>query len=187
MQYHTKNEGVHILCIQETHESGSEFYVTDDGYLAILSGGTDAREHAGVGFILSPSTRRCLIGFRQATSRWASLKMTVPGGKTYVVSAYCPRSGYSLGDRQQFYSELGIYIRKLTCNGPKLVVGDFNAKLYRRFPTEHDIIGPQVYPSASRIDNVQLNRHLLYELCVAHSMVISNTFFEQPPEKQVTC
>ena len=140
-QCHMETKGVRTLCIQETHKGGSEFDVTIDRYLVTLSGRMDERENAGFGVILSPSARRCLIGFKQTTWRWESWKMRVPGGEICVVSAYCPHSGYPLGDHQHFYTEIGNYIGKLFRNGQKLVFGDFNAKLYRQFPTEHDVIG----------------------------------------------
>ena len=42
-----------LLCIQETHTQENDHYITDNGYLVILSGTSDDK-HAGVGFIVSP-------------------------------------------------------------------------------------------------------------------------------------
>lgn len=188
IQHYMEEQNIHIVSLQETHRSGSEFYVTISGYLVIFSGNDGgSKENAGVGFIVSPRVRRSVVAFNQATSRWANLKMRVPGGKVCIVSAYSPHSGYSYNERQHFYTELGNFVDKLSSNGPKLVYGDFNAKLFRQLPTETDVIGLYVHPSANSEMSPELNRYLLHEFCVARSMVISNTFFNEPPERRVTC
>ena len=47
---------IDILCIQETHKSGSDYVTLDDGSLLILSGkpDIDSREYVGIKFIISP-------------------------------------------------------------------------------------------------------------------------------------
>ena len=70
-----------IMCLQETHVSGSPYYVSD-GFLVVLSGGTDGqREYAGVGFLVSPSVRSAVIGFTQHSNRMVSLKLRVRAGR----------------------------------------------------------------------------------------------------------
>ena len=55
LQRMMRSLNIHILCIQETHKPLSGYYITDEGYLVILSGCADeGREYAGVGFIISP-------------------------------------------------------------------------------------------------------------------------------------
>ena len=57
------NNSVDILAIQETRKLKSDSYVTEDGYLVYLSGsGTDDKEWAGVGLIISPEMRKYIIG-----------------------------------------------------------------------------------------------------------------------------
>ena len=78
--------GVGLLSLQETHRSQSEYLITEEGFLLILSGSAnDDREHAGVGFLVSPRLRKHVIGFRQATSRMASIKLRVVGGKVPII------------------------------------------------------------------------------------------------------
>ena len=93
--------GIDILCIQETHKSGSSYEITDDGFLLILSGAPSEEEveTAGVGFLIAPHIRRSVIGFRQETSRMACTKLRVKGGKIVIWSIYAPHNGKSLATR----------------------------------------------------------------------------------------
>ena len=177
-----------VLCLQETHQLKSDYYVSDEGYLVILSGSAAGiRERAGVGFIVAPGWRRSVVGFCQATARMASLKLRVSGGKAVLVSAYVPHSGYNFAERQSFYHDLSEFAAKLSSHGPKIIFGDFNARLYRRMPGEEHIIGPNVFNNAEAIVKDDMNRHLLIELCTSLDTVVANTFFETPDTEQVTC
>ena len=80
-----------ILSIQETHKNDSQYFETDGGFLVILSGEDGQQHHSsGVGFIIAPWLRKSVIGFCQASSRIASLKLRVQGGKAVLFSAYAP-------------------------------------------------------------------------------------------------
>ena len=127
------------------------------------------------------------MGFCQATARMASLKLRVSGGKAVLVSAYAPHSGYNFAERQSFYHDLSEFAAKLSSHGPKIIFGDFNARLYRRMPGEEHIIGPNVFNNAEAIVKDDMNRHLLIELCTSLDTVVANTFFETPDTEQVTC
>ena len=62
--------GIDVLAIQETHRGYSEHFVTDSGYFYLLSGhDQEEREYAGVGFIVAPACRKCIIGFCAASNR----------------------------------------------------------------------------------------------------------------------
>ena len=70
LQVFMAKHDVSILCLQETHKSLSDYYVTHDGFLAILSGtSSDRREFAGVGFLIAPWARQSIVSFCQASSR----------------------------------------------------------------------------------------------------------------------
>ena len=38
LQRYMHQRGIHILCLQETHKTKSDYYTTEEGYLVILSG-----------------------------------------------------------------------------------------------------------------------------------------------------
>ena len=55
--------GIHILCLQERNWAGADSFVIDGHYFVILSRGIiGVRDHAGVGFLISPEMRCYLIG-----------------------------------------------------------------------------------------------------------------------------
>ena len=62
-----------------------------------------------------------------------------------LFSAYASHSGYAYPDRQSFYHDLGDFVNNVSAHGPKFILGDFNARLYRRLPGEEDFIGPHLF------------------------------------------
>ena len=71
-----KNNSIDIQCIQETRKPNSDYYITDNGYLVITSGGSNlVKEWAGVGFIVAPWIRPHIQGFCQLSNRVASIKI----------------------------------------------------------------------------------------------------------------
>ena len=63
----------------------------------------------------------------------------------------------------------------------------FNARLHRRFPREERIIGDHVFGNPEAESNPAANRALLVDLCISQKLLVGNTFFEKPPEQQITC
>ena len=92
--------------------------------------------------------RRSVIGFLQASPRYASLKLRVSGGKIVITSAYSPHSGKPYSERQAFYDELAAHIAKQSFHGFQLIMGDFNERLHRTFPGEEEIMVPFVFGNA---------------------------------------
>ena len=86
----------------------NDYYITDDGFLVVLSGkATDKKDYAGVGYLISPMVRSSIIGFCQAHERYAALKLRSTGGKIAIITAYAPHAGYSLDKRLDFFHRLG--------------------------------------------------------------------------------
>ena len=118
-----RRRNISVLSIQETRVSKSPYYVTEDGFLVILSGAsTEAREFAGVGFIIAPWLRRSVIGFLQQSNRLACLKLRVRLGRIALISAHPPHGGYPFGTRQTFYEQLGEMYQRSSVNGIKLIL-----------------------------------------------------------------
>ena len=69
---------IHILCMQETRRSLSDYFMTDSNVIVGLSGGNVTPEWAGIGFIISPRIWQSVIGFAQSSSKYATLKMECP-------------------------------------------------------------------------------------------------------------
>ena len=185
LQVHMINRKVGIMCLQETHWTDSAYFVTDAGFLLITSGQED-EAYAGVGFLVAPHCRRSVVSFCQFSGRQASLKMRVLGGKMVVCSLYAPHQGKPFEERLHFYQSSSEWIGKLSRHGPLLVLGDFNARLHTRFATEEHRLGEYIFGYTSAEPHPESNRQLLLELCEALDLVVGNTFFAQPPSRQVT-
>jgi len=178
---------VDIFCVQETRKTGSDYYVTDDGFLVVLSGGSDGgREWAGVGFIVAPRLKKHIEGFCQVSSRVASLKVRCSGGRFGVLSAYAPHNLKNLNEKWAFYEELGDHLQRLSVNGDKYILGDFNARIGCCRPGEEDVIGRHCcgLEAAHRVEVP--NRDLFMDFCWSRQLCVANTYFHAPTERLAT-
>ena len=66
-------------------------------------------------------------------------------------------------------------------------MGDFNAKLFNRFPGEEDVLGERILQSPQRRHLPLTNRELLIETCRGLRALVANTFFELDDEHLITC
>ena len=185
LQNHMFHNHIGVLCLQETHRTVSEHYITDNGFLVILSGEEDGC-FAGVGFIVAPHCRRCVVSFCPESCRQASLKLRVPGGKMVICSLYAPHSGKPFDERQTFFQATAEWMNSLSRHGPLLALGDFNARLHKRHAGESHLIGPHIFGNKNAYFNAESNRSLLLEMREALGLFVANTGFDLPVEKQVT-
>ena len=178
-----------ILCLQETWKSDAQYYCTDDQFLVILSGavatGVPTR-CSGVGFIISPTARGLLRGFLQFSDRLAYIKLFNGTGVTGIFSAYAPHNLRPLPERAQFYSDLGTLYDKCSVDGPKVIFGDYNARLGQCKPGEEGTIGPFGFGAEARHSVDMPNRDLLLEFCFGFDLTIANTFSDTTDDKKVT-
>ena len=154
-------------------------------FLVLLSGEEDGC-FAGVGFIVAPHCRRCVVSFCAESCRQASLKLRVPGGKMVICSLYAPHSGKPFDERQTFFQATAEWMNSLSRHGPLLALGDFNARLHKMHAGESHLIGPHIFGNKNAYFNAESNRSLLLEMCEALGLFVANTGFDLPVEKQVT-
>ena len=137
-------KGLDVLCLQETYISGADSYLTEEGFLIILSGGPQgAREYAGVGFLVAPAARQHIITFKEHTNRIASLKIRVSGGQLCLISAYAPHGGLDFALRWSFFDVLSDFVRDSHCHGPTM--GDLNSRIHRQCFGEEFVIGKYAF------------------------------------------
>lgn len=188
LEIYIQKYSIDILCLQKTHRSKLDYYLTDNGFLIILSGSaTGDSEFAGVGYMVSPWMRRHVVSFCQFSPRMASLKIRIQGGKMVVVSAYAPHSKYLLSKRQPFYQQLAEFVHSLSAHVPKLIYGDMNSRLYQRQPGEEEYFGPYIFSNGDIEIKADSNRNLLLELCSNLKMMVMNSFFPALTANLVTC
>ena len=179
---------ISILCMQETQCKGLHHFM-QNGFLIILSGVAEescGRANAGVGFIVAPWAIGSIIGFTLFSDRLSMLRVRVSGGNLNLITAYAPHSGHKLALRQSFFHHMQQIWRPLSAHTATIAMGDWNAKLYRRFCGEEDIIGKYVFESPVPKHVSITNRELLVEACVAIGACVANTHFLKPSEQLVT-
>ena len=180
-------KGLDVLCLQELYRSCADSYLTEEGFLVILSGGPEgAREDAGVGFLVAPAARPYIITFKERTNRMASLKIRVTGGQLCLISAYAPHGGLDFALRWSFFDVLSDFNRDCHCYGSTIVLGDLNSRIHRQCPGEESVIGRYAFGNDQAELDPLSNRSLLLELCNQHSFLVANTFFEKPLDNLVT-
>ena len=178
---------IDIVCMQEVRRSTSEHYFTEEGFKIILSGGSGSGpEWAGVGFVVSPRLANHIAGFCQVSSRLAYIKLKIAGGTAVMFNAYAPHNLKLIEDRFEFYEQLSTHFEKVSTNGPKIILGDFNARIGSKRLGEDEVVGDFGF-GREAVHKVEVpNRDLLLEFCLSHQMVVSNTFFDKPLENKVT-
>ena len=140
LQEHMLNMQLDVLCLTEVRKPGAESYATEEGFYFILFGGVvGERDYAGVGFLIAPYARQCMIGFAEHFDRLVTLRMRVVGGQFGVIVAYAPHNGLEYVFRQSFYSELTEIYDKFKCYGLKDIMGDLNAQRHYHQPGEEKI------------------------------------------------
>ena len=193
---HMSNYNISTMCIQESHISGAP-YLHQNGYLIVLSDShCEGREYAVVGFIVAPRVIGSVKSFHQYSNRLTSLVIRVHGGYIQLITAYAPHGGHALDARIEFHDELVRFCGSKKVHGPTFVLGDFNARLARcslsdRLDRDKCVIGPAVFTNgfhgtSRRHSRCVINAELLAQTCHALDMLVSNTFFNRPAERQVT-
>ena len=168
---------ISILCMQETQCKGLHHFM-QNGFLIILSGVAEescGRANAGVGFIVAPWAIGSIIGFTLFSDRLSMLRVRVSGGNLNLITAYALHNGHKLALRQSFFHHMQQIWRPLSAHTATIAMGDWNAKLYRRFCGEEDIIGKYVFESPVPKHVSITNRELLVEACVAIGACVANT------------
>ena len=102
----------------------------------------DAVEHAGVGIVLSPHAVKYLISIQPVSGSNMRMSLKMRAGTLDVISTYVPQACHSNPElANQHYHELQTFIEDRYTFSPKLMCGDFNARLVKALPHETSAIG----------------------------------------------
>ena len=78
--------------------------------------------------------------------------------------------------RQAYFHKLANFWSSFSCNGPKIIAGDLNSRLYVRMANEHSIIEPHIIEKKRKHLDADMNRFYLVQLCMEFDLQIANTF-----------
>ena len=97
-----------------------------------------------------------------------------------------PHNLKPLPERVQFYDNLEDAVAQVSSNGPKLILGDLNARIGQKRPGEESILGDFRF-GREATHRVELpNRDLLLELCCNLGYIVANSLLPNPAQNQVT-
>ena len=85
-----------------------------------------------------------------------------------------------------FFSDLSAAYSRVSFHGPKIFMGDLNARIAYAQSGEAYIIGEFTFGSEHNANDPLSNRNLLVQLCFEQELRISNSFCNQPIEQRVS-
>ena len=151
-----------------------------------------AIEHAGVGVVLSPRAIKYMVYVQPVSDRTIRVSVNMQAGKLDVISTYVPQACHVNPNlANQHYEELQSLLDDRYNHSPKLICGDFNARIIKALPHESCAAGPYTLGTENYdLDYLSpaqfANRSRMLEFCVANGFVASNTFFQKSDEQLVT-
>ena len=103
-----------------------------------------------------------------------------------LITAYAPCGTYDFASRRSFFDALSDFLKCAKCHGPRVLLGDFNARMHYQRAGENTVIRPYIFGNPDAADDPQSNRSMLFELCTEFSSVLANTWFEPGADGVVT-
>lgn len=183
-----RTHGIHILGMQETRSKNTTQYVVDNyTFMTVSTVTSNQPEYAGVGFVLSPMARDALVRTTFTSSRIACLSVLIKGGELNILNTYVPQNARPEDERRDHFDQLQRATSQIARKGPFIVLGDFNSRFQGKLHGEEDVLGPYIFGKGwTAVGEDADNRFLLVDFCRANEMLVANTWFQQPPAKQVT-
>jgi hypothetical protein len=200
--------------LQEVRHAGSGSHTFDNGYHFIWSGKPPDKERPhehGVGVLLSPDTAKLL---RASTAGSAALDDRTlvlrfhPNGTVPITAivAYAPTDASTdTTAKDAFYDQLHGILADIPPHHFLLVMGDFNATTTAATPITHPSVGQHACPTPhsprcpfppnplhprlalyNHNPSINGNGQRLLDLCAAHDLSITHSFFPTPSARAYT-
>jgi len=162
-----------ITAIQEVRWTNSGT-LKSQGNTILYSGG-DKHEH-GVGFVISDNVATNIVRFQPISDRICYIELKCKWYNMFLINCYAPTEDKSDDIKNKFYEDLDLVCDTLPIDKPKIILGDFNAKIGKE-----NIYKPTI-GSESLHEITNDNGNKLITFATAKNMIISNTYF---PHKNI--
>lgn len=162
-----------ITAIQEVRWEDAG-HITSQGMTMFYSGGT--KHERGVGFIVKDRIMSNIVNFKSINDRLCILELKCKWYNVIMINCYAPTEDKHDDIKTVFYDELEILYDSLPNWKPKIVIGDFNAKIGKE-TMYRPTIGKE---SLHRETNE--NGSMLVTFASNKNMVVSSTMF---PHKNI--
>lgn len=171
---------IDVAALQETRlpESGS---IKERHYTFFWQGKetSEPRLH-GVGFAIRNELIHMIEPPTHGTERILTLKMNTNVGPVKFVCVYAPTMCSPPDVKDQFYELLDDTIKQIPKSEHSYILGDFNARVgsdHRAWSSNLGHFG---------VGKMNENGQRLLEICSFHELCVTNTFFKNKPQHQVS-
>ena len=120
--------GIDICGLSETRWKSSGHFRTLSGHQIAFSD-TEQQGQYGVAIWMNKEAKDALIGYDAVSDRIICARFEAKPKNLTVVQAYAPTSAASQADRDAFYAELSMTLRRTEKKDQLILMGDFNAKV----------------------------------------------------------
>ncbi|KAL4083606.1 hypothetical protein QTP88_028922 [Uroleucon formosanum] len=136
---------------------------------------SDKHKH-GVGFVIKDNVATNIVRFQPISDQICYIELKCKWYNMFLINCYAPTEDKSDDIKNKFYEDLDLVCDTLPIDKPKIILGDFNAKIGKE-NNYKPTIGSE---SLHEITNDNGNK--LITFATANNMIISNTYF---PHKNI--
>ena len=105
-----------------------------------------ALEHLGEGIVYQKSFQKYVVDVKQQSARSIMLTLSMHAGRLDIILTYVPQACH--GDEHaaaRVYNELESLLDVHYAFSPRVILGDFNARLIKALPNESGVVGPYTF------------------------------------------
>jgi endonuclease/exonuclease/phosphatase family metal-dependent hydrolase len=164
-----------LVALQEMRWQGHG-QIDKKDFSLLYSGPTERTGQYGVGFMIRPRMRACLLGFYPVNDRLCRIRVKGRFRNISIISAYAPTEEAREEDKEAFYDVLSGECSLVPKYDTLILLGDFNARIGK----EHFVSSVAGRHTLHEVTNENGKR--LSELAMLNNMVISSTCF---PHKNI--
>ena len=163
---------IDIACLQETRLADNG-RISEANYTFLWQGlPSDRPRQHGVGFAIKNSLMTYIEQVAHGTERILGIKLLTSMGTAHILSLYAPTLCSEAETKDHFYESLDSVVSNIPKHESLYLLGDFNARVGADHKAWSTTIGTH------GIGKMNDNGQRLLELCSAHNLCITNTFFK---------
>jgi hypothetical protein len=160
-----------VLGISEVRWTGfGEVRVTTGE--SFLYSGSEEQHHRGVGLMLSPEARKCLIKWNPVSERIISARFNSKHVKVTIIQIYSPTNDAEEEEKDEFYEQLQKEIDITPKHDMLIFMGDANGKVGCDNQNHRRTLGKE------GLGTMNENGERLVDLCEEYDLVIGGTLFK---------
>jgi hypothetical protein len=160
-----------VLGISELRWTGSGEAKFNSGE-SILYSGAEEQHHRGVGLMMSPEARKCLIKWNPVSERIISARFNSKYVKLTIIQIYSPTNDAKEEEKDEFYEQLQKEISLTPKHDMIILMGDANARVGSDNTNHKRTLGKE----GQGIMNE--NGERLVNLCEENDLVVGGTLFK---------